>query len=1262
MGWQVSRTRALALLLGLVVDATTLNVGTAELEELGLDADSLDVEDSLNQEESSQEEDMEIRRGTGELSADSVSRIESGIQANDGGGTWSYVNLGSEKSQELMLQTAELTTLSAGTAGLGARRSYHTATAVVGSMGGKATEWSSLALAGRNFMGFFRNASSEAPGRLKIYAVEPAQVSITTLKSSDEKGEALRREQIQTFSSEDNDVVQLTSTGDILVQSMEESFDFLQLAPVDEAVYGYCHELCAILAFDREAAALEEECADGSTKTYDKSSMIEETYWTVTSGKACRWRSTDGNRIAGTSRSDAVEGRASISFLPAAYFQDTTPFPMTLKDVQFIGTQPTTCEVEGTTFNLQGINSVYSADVAEVAAGSSVVCDQGVMVFGLEPGLQDTVQLVTAPSQQKAAYSKFGSGVCDSNEKFDKFALQEEYPALREEKPLDWKLITTREIPGICNAESVDECFHLCSVVTGCKFFATHFAMNCQACLLFKNCPSRAGESLMEDDVAGHTQNGLELQMYDIFSVEQSSDSELNEEENLVKNPSFNDGNNGWTALCPPMMYNGKNLTYDCQNEGVSSSLSKDLGGDTTAYQIKGNCYEGSRGGVYQDIKTELGYTYEVTFKVIDGWFNKKNANEEKSWVEVQSPVGKPVMDQEVRTTASAKKPTRGQWETKGPFKFVAVSETTRLFFYAGGTACTNIDDVAVQKTKDPKFTLFPFATLIQRNNFLVTKGSFVSSENSTSGSSIKVLKNNVVVMKPSEAAGDGTDEAQGENDIDINTRDLTSNGCSRLSGFVRYVPQPLYEYDDQEVNNGSLMSTVTFEVQEPIGQRVGSTVELGVTGAVLNAALDPSPEKIRFRVKITPEVKKEGEEVDELEETSVSSPPASSLELHLYFFCQGGVSSRRDWKLNTYQYTGNEGLCMSMAARDDEGMGCHEVSCRQNPTSDATLQPCNDEDWAQNFFPDGKLLRSADPANRCLAVDYASRTSTTCKPMTLKLCNESDVGQRWQITGGQSAQDIAELRMEDGFVVSVPKAASEFATFDMKVQACKQQEVANVKSWKQIPSPMAAELVMSQELKSNFTVKVWGGSELITSKVWAEAICPWFFNPPIHTDSDLIKCYDDELCNPEEDGEDCCASKGGTFQCSKSAPYMCKSKTNGKDPKDYFCVRDNEACEIYGGRRPCEGPPGLPGSAGESGDTGEAGEEGPTGPSGLVTDAMLPPAPGAKHMLAQPASMVEVLGALLVNLGMAFLVFQSLKAKIKERLDGKAGAVAPRS
>ena len=150
----------------------------------------------------------------------------------------------------------------------------------------------------------------------------------------------------------------------------------------------------------------------------------------------------------------------------------------------------------------------------------------------------------------------------------------------------------------------------------------------------------------------------------------------------------------------------------------------------------------------------------------------------------------------------------------------------------------------------------------------------------------------------------------------------------------------------------------------------------------------------------------------------------------------------------------GNEGLCVSMAARDDEGMGCHEVSCRidrlactawdsakinvrrpqelhrlwddwsqipftlplelrwvqaksdlwcyaaalqwwgqpwepwdwwfvpaLDPWRPPLLASFSCQDWAQNFFPDGKLLRSADPANRCLAVDYASRTSTRGDP-----------------------------------------------------------------------------------------------------------------------------------------------------------------------------------------------------------------------------------------------------------------------------------------
>lgn len=1270
------RVRFLPLLLVVdLVHGTTVSVGSnAQLEELvASDAETL-AADELGDEELSGDEDtdadassfnlaelgnMEVRRGAGELSADHDTRIGSEMEDMVGATTWSFVNLGAEKSLEIMRQGSELSTLSAGTAGPGARRSYRTATAVVGSQHGKVTEWSSLALAGRSFMGFFRNASSESPGRLKIFALEPAQVTISTMKTSEEKGEVLGREEIQTFSSEENDVLQLTSTGDVVVQSMEESWDFLQLAPVDEAVYGYCHEVCAIMAFDRQATGLVEECADGSTKSYNQQDMMEETYWSVTSGKACRWHSSDGSLIAGTSRGDA-EHRASISFLPVAYFQDTTPFPMTLTSVKIIGSQSTSCQVDGgKSFTLQGSGSVYSAELPEVAAKSHVVCDQGVMVFGLDPGLKDTVQLVTAPAGRKAAYTKFGSGVCDGNEKFNKFTLEEEYPTLSEEKNLDWKLITTREAPGICNAESVDECFHLCSVVSECKFFATHFAVNCQACLLFKSCPSRAGvSSLVEDTVGGDSQTA-DLQMYDIFQLEQS-ESEVNAEKNLVKNPSFNDGKSGWTEFCPPMSYNGKNLTFGCQNEGVSTSISKELGGDTTAYHIKGNCWQGSRGGVYQDIKTELGYTYTVTFKVIDGWFDKKNSKEEKSWVEVQSPVSHPVMDEEIRTGNSLKTPTSGQWETKGPFKFVAASETSRLFFYTGGTACTNIDEVVVRKTKDAKLAVFSFATLIQEKNFIVTKGSFVSSDNSSAGSSIKVLKENTVVMKPSEASGDGSDESAGENDMDINTRDLTTGGCSRVSGFVRYVPTPLYQYDEGEVNNGSLMSTVSFEIQEPVGQRLGKAMEIGVTGAVLNAALDPSPESMRIRVKMEETV--DPEEEDEETKMIAALRSASVVELQMNFFCQGGGDTRKAWRLNTYEYAGNEGLCISLAARDSIGMGCHEVTCRQNPTSDASLQPCNEEDWAQNFYADGKLLRSASPADRCLAVDYKSKSSSGCKPITLKLCDSSDPGQRWSVQGGRRPQELAQLRMEDGFVASVPKAAKELASFDMKVQACKEQDVANVKSWNQIPSPMMADLVRLHELGSNFTQTAsMGSGELLVAKVWAEAICPWYFNPPIHTDSHLIKCYNDELCDPAEDGEDCCAAKGGTFMCSSSAPYMCKAKKNGEDPSDYFCVQENVDCEIYGGRRPCEGPPGLPGSSGEAGDQGEVGEEGPQGLTGLVTDAVLPPS-GAKHMLSHPASNAEVLGALVVNLGMAFLVFRNLKAKVKDRLEGKAGSVAPRS
>ncbi|CAE7882600.1 unnamed protein product, partial [Symbiodinium microadriaticum] len=128
------------------------------------------------------------------------------------------------------------------------------------------------------------------------------------------------------------------------------------------------------------------------------------------------------------------------------------------------------------------------------------------------------------------------------------------------------------------------------------------------------------------------------------------------------------------------------------------------------------------------------------------------------------------------------------------------------------------------------------------------------------------------------------------------------------------------------------------------------------------------------------------------------------------------------------------------------------------------------------------------------------------------------------------------------------------------------------------------------------------------------------------------------------------------------SAPYMCKSKTNGKAPSDYFCVKDNADCEEYEGRRPCEGPPGDEGSVGEPGEDGLPGEDGRTGDPGVVKEAAPPSLSraGAKAFLAQGASPAEVAGAVALNCMLSLIAFGSLRGKIKDRMDGKAGSVAP--
>ncbi|CAE7564763.1 unnamed protein product [Symbiodinium natans] len=607
-----------------------------------------------------------------------------------------------------------------------------------------------------------------------------------------------------------------------------------------------------------------EECVDGTTKTYDASAMIDETYWLIsTMGKVCRW-STSGAKIAGTTRSDAPGSKASMTLLPAAYFQDLTLFPVALSHVQIIGTQAGTCEAAGQKFALTGTGPVFSAELDEVAAKSTLFCNTPVMVFGIA-GVGDAVQLLNSPSTSPVAYTKYANGVCDTEDKFDKDTLQEEHPELTDGKTLEWKLKTTKEKPGVCNVDSLDECFSLCSSVKDCKFFATHFAVNCKACLLFKSCQSFGSTSLVQDDGEGeageaHGSEGeTEFQRYDIFQVEQSDIKDTASDVNLIKNPMFTDGKTGWTDLCPPMMYNGKNLSFECKNSGVWDSVPEVLGGDKFAYHIKGpKCWEGSRGGVYQDLATEMGYTYELTYKLVDGYFSKKDAKEEKSWVEVQSPVGHGVLDEEAETDASAQEPTQGQWQTKGPYTFIAAANKSRIFFYTGGTACTSIDDVIVKKTKDAKYVVYSFAALIKEGHFMVTKGAFptnASDVNSSDGSSLQVLKDDIVIMKPSEKAGDERESSRGENDLDVNTLDLTGGGCSRISGFVRYTPQPLYEYSEEELKDGS-HSSVRFEIQEPIGHPVNPPAEIGVTGSVINAVLDPSPEHLRIRVKKEASVK----------------------------------------------------------------------------------------------------------------------------------------------------------------------------------------------------------------------------------------------------------------------------------------------------------------------------------------------------------------------------------------------------------------------
>lgn len=146
----------------------------------------------------------------------------------------------------------------------------------------------------------------------------------------------------------------------------------------------------------------------------------------------------------------------------------------------------------------------------------------------------------------------------------------------------------------------------------------------------------------------------------------------------------------------------------------------------------------------------------------------------------------------------------------------------------------------------------------------------------------------------------------------------------------------------------------------------------------------------------------------------------------------------------------------------------------------------------------------------------------------------------------------------------------------------------------------------------------------------YAEAVCPWFFDPPLHSGTDLLRCYRGE-CDPQKDPDkwNCCLNLGGTFQCPQGQPYMC---AGNQDLQDFPCVVTAADCNLLGGRRPCEGPPGLAGANGTQGEAGEPGGVGPPGLLGSAGPAGYDPPRVRKTLWQMPVSIRLLLITFLIN------------------------------
>mmetsp|Transcript_31100 Transcript_31100/g.61052 ORF Transcript_31100/g.61052 Transcript_31100/m.61052 type:complete len:297 (+) Transcript_31100:113-1003(+) len=172
---------------------------------------------------------------------------------------------------------------------------------------------------------------------------------------------------------------------------------------------------------------------------------------------------------------------------------------------------------------------------------------------------------------------------------------------------------------------------------------------------------------------------------------------------------------------------------------------------------------------------------------------------------------------------------------------------------------------------------------------------------------------------------------------------------------------------------------------------------------------------------------------------------------------------------------------------------------------------------------------------------------------------------------------------------------------------------------------------------------------------VTAEEVCPWFFDPPIHTNKEnVFKCNDLSTCTEKEETSACCANRSGTFQCPSNRPYMCKRLSC---EGDHCCKAEINDCEgDLGGRRPCEGPPGHKGPPGHHhGPSGSAGAPGKVGAPGPAGD----PGPGVasdSHPLSWTSlGCALALNALMVLASIAYLISSAGKGVAEAPAEGYA-------